>query len=116
MLMLSPMVNYMRGRPYPFRLDCYLRQARSAALQLDSKARATRISAEISPRRAIASAVNTRWTCPFNACSRSVCINSPCFCHCLAQTRHSDVPIAHLIGSLEEYEYGEASSDCSRRG
>ena len=43
-------------------------------------------------------------------------MKSPCFRHFLAQTNHPNVSIAHLIGSFEEYEYGEASSDCGRRG
>jgi hypothetical protein len=46
----------------------------------------------------------------------SLRMNFPCFCHFVAQTRHPNVPVAHLIGSFEEYEYGEASSDCGRRG
>jgi putative transposase len=54
--------------------------------------------------------------CPVNACIRSLRMKSPCFRHFLAQTRHPNVSIAHLIGSFEEYEYGEASSDCGRRG
>jgi len=43
-------------------------------------------------------------------------MKSPCFSHPPAQTRHPNVSIAHLIGSFEEFEHGEASRDCGRRG
>lgn len=101
------------GAPHSGLIVIYVKRVSAAVLQGASNADPCR---NLPSSRNCLCRINTRWTCLFNACSRSVCINSPCFCHCLAQTRHSDVPIAHLIGSLEEYEYGEASSDCSRRG
>ena len=80
------------GALIPFRLIVIYVKRVSAAVQLDPKARANADQGRnLSSSRA--SAVKHQLDVPVQR-----------------------VPIAHLIGSFEEYEYGEASSDCSRRG